>query len=77
MIVLRAVRVEDDGAETDLGEVRLTEAGAVFSHLSTLDGGGVIADLRSRLQDLPRAYVPRAPACGQCMGCSLCCRGNA
>jgi hypothetical protein len=59
VIVLRAVRVEDDGSQTELGEVRLTETGAVFSHLSTLAGGGVIADLRSRLDDTPRAYAPR------------------
>ena len=48
MIVLRAVRVEDDGAETELGEIRLTEVGAVFAHSSTSEGGAVIADLVER-----------------------------
>ncbi len=54
MIVLRAVRVEDSGAETELGEVRLTEVGAVFSHSSTPAGQGVVADVVERL----RADVP-------------------
>jgi hypothetical protein len=48
VIVLRAVRVEDDGAEIELGEVRLTEVGVVYSHLSTAAGAGVIADLTNR-----------------------------
>lgn len=65
MIRIVVTRVEDDGAETELGEVRLTETGAVFSHMSTLDGGGVIADLRSRLDDLPRAYAPREAVRGR------------
>lgn len=59
MIRLVVTRVEDDGAVTELGEVRLTETGAVFSHMSAHSGGGVISDLRSRLDDLPRAYAPR------------------
>jgi hypothetical protein len=50
VIVLRAVRVEDSGAETELGEVRLTEVGAVFAHSATPEGHGVIADLRERLR---------------------------
>lgn len=50
MIVLRAVRVEDDGAETELGEVRLTEVGAVYSHLSTAEGTGVMRDVVERLR---------------------------
>jgi hypothetical protein len=62
VIVLRAVRVEDDGAETDLGEVRLTsDTGAVYSHLSTAEGGGVVGDLVSRLRESSplRREVPR------------------
>jgi hypothetical protein len=55
VIVLRAVRVED-GSETELGEVRLTEAGTVYSHLSTAEGGGVVGDLVSRLRS---DQVPR------------------
>lgn len=52
MIVLRAVRVEETGEETELGEVRLTEIGSgVFSHMSTPEGGGVIRDLCARLRD--------------------------
>lgn len=61
MIVLRAVRVEDTGAETDLGEIRLTEVGAVFAHSSTPDGQGVVADVVERLRveaPRPRRWCP-------------------
>lgn len=64
MIVLRATRVEDDGAETELGEVRLVEMGSLFSYTSTSVGAGVIADLRARLDDRApgvRAANGRAP----------------
>lgn len=56
MIVLRAVRVEDTGAETELGEVRLTEVGAVFAHSSTCEGQGVVTDIVERM----RAATPEA-----------------
>jgi hypothetical protein len=51
MIVLRAVRVDaDTGTETELGEVRMLEAGAgVFSYLETAEGAGVMRDVRRRL----------------------------
>lgn len=50
MIRLVVTRVEDDGTETSLGEVRLAEVGAgVFSHLSTAEGSRVVADIVSRL----------------------------
>ena len=57
MIVLRAVRVEDNGAETELGEVRLTEVGVVYSHMSTAAGEGVMRDLRERLRETDPAKV--------------------
>lgn len=51
MIVLRAVRVDDEtGTEADLGEVRLTEVGAVFAHSSTPEGQGVVADVVERMR---------------------------
>ena len=50
MIVLRAVRVEDSGAETELGEVRLTEVGAVFAHTAIADGGAVMRDIVERMR---------------------------
>lgn len=61
MIVLRAVRVEDTGAETELGEVRLTEVGEVFSNMSTAEGHGVVSDLVERLRveaPRPRRWCP-------------------
>lgn len=62
MIVLRAVRVEDTGAETELGEVRLAEVGAgVFAHSATPEGHAVIADLRERLR-APAPRIHRAAA---------------
>lgn len=61
MIVLRAVRVEDTGAETELGEVRMTEVGAVYSHAATADGGAVVADVVERLRT-PAALRPIARA---------------
>lgn len=68
MIRITVTRVEDDGAETDMGEVRLVEAGAdVYSHLSTSEGGGVMTDLLERLRaNAPRPLRPLAkskPAC--------------
>jgi hypothetical protein len=54
VIVLRAVRVEDTGEETELGEVRMLEAGAgVYSYLETPTGAGVMRDLRRRLESEP------------------------
>lgn len=52
MIVLRAVSVAPDGAETPLGEVRLTGEGAVYSHLveSGADGHAVVLDVVERLR---------------------------
>jgi hypothetical protein len=67
VIVLRAVRVEDNGAETetDLGEIRMSEAGAVYSHLETADGaaGGVMRSVVDRLRVRTDAVpVLRPPA---------------
>ena len=63
MIVLRAVRVEDTGTETELGEVRLTETGSgVYSHLSTAEGGPVIADVVERLRARAPVLRPLAKA---------------
>lgn len=63
MIVLRAVRVEDTGAETELGEIRMTEVGAVYSHLETAEGAGVIRDLVGRVRsEAPPAVKARRRA---------------
>lgn len=62
MIVLRAVRVEDTGAETELGEVRLTEVGVVYSHLATADGQAVVADVVERLRSDAPVLRPLAKA---------------
>jgi hypothetical protein len=52
VIRLVATRVEDDGSETDLGEVRLTEVGAVYSHSATAEGLAIVADVVGRLGNL-------------------------
>lgn len=49
MIRIRVTRVEDTGAETDLGEVRMAELGAVASYRETADGAGVMRDVRAAL----------------------------
>lgn len=52
MISIRVVRVEDNGAETDLGEIRMAELGAVASYRETADGAGVMRDVRAALSCL-------------------------
>lgn len=58
MIRIQVTRVEDNGAETDLGEVRMAELGAVASYRETADGAGVMRDVRSALACLSRGAAP-------------------
>jgi len=57
MIRIHVTRVEDNGAETDLGEIRMVEIGAVASYRETADGAGVMRDVRAALSCLSRASV--------------------
>ncbi len=50
MIVLRVTRTEDDGTETELGEVRMLEVGVVSSHIAKPDGVAVVSDMVERLR---------------------------
>lgn len=47
MIRISVTRVEDNGAETELGEIRMAELGAVASYRETADGAGVMPDVRA------------------------------
>lgn len=59
MIRIHVTRVEDTGAETELGELRLAELGAVASYRETADGAGVMPDVRAALQALAAPSTER------------------
>lgn len=59
MIRIHVTRVEDSGAETDLGELRMVESGApIVAYRETADGHSIMRDLRAALACLsPRGLA--------------------
>lgn len=55
MIRIHVTRIEDNGAETELGEIKMAELGAVASYKETADGAGVMRDVRAALACLSRS----------------------